>query len=1151
MLLIVGLLPVMALSANATEGASSNGPAADKKWTICHFDSNPQQPYGPKPIEVSLNAVDGAGANDHQSHDDPAFVAGAKQIGTAGPWWGDIIPGSDDPKVQPLNYDAYGQAIFENDCQPLDDSAEYSQLCPKDGGTPTVTINVTVGSYGTVRVVDDSGKGVLGNEKSGAYGDVLTFTGEMAAGTKLHVQYLTVTKQGVADWQELKTFTVHACPTQEGTPFGTLSAGSCTGAGTIPVSGTLDANGVDGVTWKVVWDGGEQDVTGDFSFNVDLAQASTFTLQYSTDNGKTWADAEKTDTVQPCPEKVACPEGLIPLDDLSFKVWNGDSWDVYRDAAALSAAWSDRSLANPMSHVVAFYDANNTGGADEVPAGCSRGIQLESYATAGDSWATSGGQQTWWDGDGGTIEPGNASVNLRVSVAPCFYQTDLSSQGATFTESDYFDGHDPAHKLPNHDEGVATPPNLIAATNGGTGCQAPPPPTFDESCLPNGKARVVATFTNPTDTAVEVTFGDKTGTVPAAKNGKSGILRLAVNGAHDDELTASVGSSKYTYTVVADCPKPTLTPTCNADGTGSVTGSYNADLTGGTWALFKDSDGTWSKVDATFDRGTVTATGLANGSVLRLGWVRDGAESPNLVGPTVTIDCPQPIAATGSIDSASCTSTGKFGVRGSYTEAKDAEGNVITHSWRLRYANGTIQSVISPFYAEAPSGVTSGAIELGYLDGDSFHVVATSEATVQDCELPSGTLSTTCGPDHGTVTVGSLDEGTYGESVTWRLVKGDRREVVKDDVESGDVIAAEAGAVYRLQYSLDGEAWSTAGSPLVAKGRCAGPTDQPQGSVDKTAVPATGSTVQPGSTITWTVKVKNTGTAAISEATVVDTLPAHVTVDASTISDGGQLKDGAITWTASLAGGASQTFTYQAKVDSDAPRGADLVNTVTFLGESAATVHTVASGDVALVKAVSVDGGGAAQFGSTLVYTLTANANGTLDQSNVVVTDTVPTGGTYVDGSAKCIGTRCAVAKDGNTLRWLIGDLKAGETRTVTFSVTINTPAAAEDNIIPGVTITNVGAVQSTEVTTPVPSNEVKTTVTAVEGVKLGPKPSNGGNGTPATPSGGGTLPHTGAGLPIGWALLWSTVLVVSGALLLVGGQRMRRRTEVSRASAS
>ena len=111
--------------------------------------------------------------------------------------------------------------------------------------------------------------------------------------------------------------------------------------------------------------------------------------------------------------------------------------------------------------------------------------------------------------------------------------------------------------------------------------------------------------------------------------------------------------------------------------------------------------------------------------------------------------------------------------------------------------------------------------------------------------------------------------------------------------------------------------------------------------------------MQPGSTINYTVTVGNTGDVAITNAPVTDNLPPHVTVKAGTISDGGVLANGVITWHVTLAPGATHTFTYAVTVDADAPQGGELLNRARFLDLQDTTTHVVPSGALALVKEVS------------------------------------------------------------------------------------------------------------------------------------------------------------------------------------------------------
>ena len=87
---------------------------------------------------------------------------------------------------------------------------------------------------------------------------------------------------------------------------------------------------------------------------------------------------------------------------------------------------------------------------------------------------------------------------------------------------------------------------------------------------------------------------------------------------------------------------------------------------------------------------------------------------------------------------------------------------------------------------------------------------------------------------------------------------------------------------------------------------------------------------------------------------MLDILPPHVTVNVSSISDGGVLSadKSRINWTVTLAGGASKTLTYDATVNLDAPQGAVLVNTARFLGLEDTTTHVVPTGALTILKQV-------------------------------------------------------------------------------------------------------------------------------------------------------------------------------------------------------
>jgi uncharacterized repeat protein (TIGR01451 family) len=244
-----------------------------------------------------------------------------------------------------------------------------------------------------------------------------------------------------------------------------------------------------------------------------------------------------------------------------------------------------------------------------------------------------------------------------------------------------------------------------------------------------------------------------------------------------------------------------------------------------------------------------------------------------------------------------------------------------------------------------------------------------------------------------------------------------------------------------------------------------------------------------------------------------------------------------LTWTtdvpaATAAGPGSAVFTYAVTVDQTATPGSTLANNAVAGSLSAGTTHTVATGDLTLVKAVDKD---TAEYGDTLHYTFTAAATGNADQTNVKVTDVVPDGTSYVDGSAGCTdaGT-CTTSYDDatRTLTWQIGDLAAGASRALEFDVTIDTPDYDPEVGLPVLTIRNTGQISS-DLVDPATSNQVRTDVIAVLGITV-EKPQK-----PAVKPEHEQLPFTGAIVGPG-AIRFGGGLVLVGLLLTVTARRRR-----------
>lgn len=707
------------------------------------------------------------------------------------------------------------------------------------------------------------------------------------------------------------------------------------------------------------------------------------------------------------------------------------------------------------------------------------------------------------------------------------------------------------------DENTATVSHYAGSNSGAgadflaTGCKAPahehapdPQGALDGECTDAGNVLLSGSldadgaqdirwrllFSTGQDTVVSGNSFEKTTDAPA---GTTVALQFQLSDGWTD-----TGDSL----TVKDCPAPdrAVTPVApdveqSACKDGAATpASYTVKETEGVEYLVGDARVTGTVEVQAGTTVVVTARATAGHTLegdrsFRL----EFAAAPACEGPPVQQHHP-----TGSLSGA-CADK-QFVVTGAFDsdEAHDV-------SWRLHVVPGTnIDLTTSPFsvaVAAAPGATVTLEQRVG--DGDWSTADGSRPVTVRDCDKnPTGTISGSC-VDGRFVVRGTFDSDG-AQQIRWRLHLSGGTDITLTASPFREVIDAPAGSTVTLQFAISERPFRDVEEVVVTN--CPPPVAvAPSGTIEKTAVPASGSIVDNGQLVTYTVVVRNTGTVRIVGGPAVDTLPPHVSLVAGSVTGGGvPSADGrSITWTVTLDRDASATFTFQVRVDADAPAGSVLVNRVTFLQAEARTTHTVGNRSLSVVKSVDR---AHAQFGDTLTYTLLVSAGGSLGQTGVVVTDFIPghrpgrpSGTTtYVDGTATCQGT-CTVTFDkaAQLLTWQLGDMAPGTTRTLTFQVTIDRPAAGPEGGIPGVTILNSAAVQSAQ-TPATPSNEVTTEVIAVKGVKVGP-PATPPASPPQAAGPPRVLPRTG-GPDMGRALAGAAVLVLTG-LVLVEATRRRR----------
>ena len=223
-----------------------------------------------------------------------------------------------------------------------------------------------------------------------------------------------------------------------------------------------------------------------------------------------------------------------------------------------------------------------------------------------------------------------------------------------------------------------------------------------------------------------------------------------------------------------------------------------------------------------------------------------------------------------------------------------------------------------------------------------------------------------------------------------------------------------------------------------------------------------------GTEVTFTIEVTNNGDGPAFNAAVVDTVPAGLTVvssdPAATVAD-----DGTLNWTiAQLDAGASTSFT----ITATSAASGDYANTVdvTVLGATVSAEASVRANTPAVTLAKS--GGSVMYTDGERDYDLVVTNTGEADLTGVVITDTLPSGLSYVSSTSS--GTHAA-----GVVTWNITQLAIGDSTTLTVRLRGDTVG----------TYTNTAAVTTTEGATATATFDIE--VLAAAGASLQISDSN------------------------------------------------------------
>lgn len=222
--------------------------------------------------------------------------------------------------------------------------------------------------------------------------------------------------------------------------------------------------------------------------------------------------------------------------------------------------------------------------------------------------------------------------------------------------------------------------------------------------------------------------------------------------------------------------------------------------------------------------------------------------------------------------------------------------------------------------------------------------------------------------------------------------------------------------------------------------------------------------VQQGGELTYAIAVENNGNATATNVVITDTLPEGV--EFKSASNEGKMVDGTVTWNiGELTAGAEKEVTVTVSVADDATVDEKITNTAFVTSDDEKepkkdTVTTEVTTKQTPVDPVDPKPTPAAKLvvdkaapatvkqGGELTYTITVENKGDAAAKNVVIKDTLPEGVEFksANNEGKMV--------DG-TITWTIGELAAGEKKTVTVVVSVPSNATV------GAIISNTAVVTS------------------------------------------------------------------------------------------
>lgn len=422
----------------------------------------------------------------------------------------------------------------------------------------------------------------------------------------------------------------------------------------------------------------------------------------------------------------------------------------------------------------------------------------------------------------------------------------------------------------------------------------------------------------------------------------------------------------------------------------------------------------------------------------------------------------------------------RYPAEGGFTIASLAPGATQTHEFSTTLGAGVASTFVNTASATADTPPDSQVAPT--INTDSAGIEVANYTTVKTSDPASG--STVVPGQKVTYTVTVTQTG----SAPANAVLTDNLTAVLNDATYNNDASASVGAV---SVAGDGLSWNgtvpvggtatitysvTVNSPpagdqiltnVVTSPGCE-PVDgqtpdctttHPVGvyTVDKSSDPASGATTAPGGKITYTVTVAQTGPGALTGVNISDDLSA--VLDDATYNNDATASAGTVNvtsptlaWTGDLPVGAVVTITYSVTVAPQGTGDGTITNTISAetpggTTRNRSTTHYVS--DLTVTKTVDPASGTTVSAGNKLTYTLAFKNTGTgatiVDYTDLLSRVLDDANVTTAPASSGPALTASAITNGEFTIR---GELAAGQTATVTYTVQVKADGARGDNTL-------------------------------------------------------------------------------------------------------